>query len=54
MLASEYRGRLLLSLGAKPYVTVKLKKGEKPAEFVCELLKKYIAISNGTEKEKKR
>ena len=43
-LAGEYRGRLLLSLGSKPYISVKIKRDEKLLNFIRDLFKKYIQI----------
>ena len=43
-LAGEYRGRIMLSLGSKPYITVKFKRDEKILVFLRDLFKKYIQI----------
>jgi len=43
-LAGELRGRILLSLGSKPYITVKLMKGDNILIFLRDLFKKYIQI----------
>ncbi len=43
-LAGEFKGRLLLSLGSKPYITVKIKRDEKILCFIRDLYKKYIHI----------
>jgi transcription-repair coupling factor (superfamily II helicase) len=43
-LAGEFRGRILLSLGSKPYITVKMKRDEKILMFLRDLYKKYIQI----------
>ena len=43
-LAGEFRGRILLSLGTKPYITVKIKRDEKILIFLRDLFKKYIQI----------
>jgi transcription-repair coupling factor (mfd) len=43
-LAGAFGGRLLLSLGSKPYISVKIKRDEKTLIFVRDLFKKYIQI----------
>ncbi len=44
MLASERRGTLLMSLDIKPYITLKIKKGEEATDAVTDLLNAYIDI----------
>ncbi|MGI6202786.1 MAG: transcription-repair coupling factor [Eubacteriales bacterium] len=43
-LAGEYRGRILLSLGTRPYITVKMKRDENILIFLRDLFKKYMQI----------
>ena len=45
-LAGEYKGRILVSLGSKPYVTIRLKKGEFAVDLLVEILNKYLKIRN--------
>ena len=44
-LISEYKGRLLLSAGNMPHVTLKLEPSKDIQEQILNLLKKYIQIS---------
>lgn len=41
ILAGQLRGRLLMNVGARPYITCRLKKEEKPIDIAAALLKKY-------------
>ncbi len=43
-LAAEFKGRLLLNVGAKPYVAVRQKKGEAILPFLRQLLRRYLAM----------
>ncbi|MBR6725513.1 MAG: transcription-repair coupling factor [Clostridia bacterium] len=42
----DYKGRLLLNVSAKPYVSLRLKKGDDPLAEMYELLMKYTQNSN--------
>ena len=48
LLASERRGTLLMSLDLKPYVTLKLKTGQDPADAVTDVLNAYIRIKKNS------
>ena len=37
----QFKGRILLNAGEKPYVSIRLKTGEKPLKVASELLKCY-------------
>lgn len=43
--AANFKGRLLLNVGAKPYISYRIKKGDQPLDFICEMFKKYIQIT---------
>ena len=45
-LAGIYRGKLLMNVSAKPYISLRVKKDERPLDFLCELFKKYIQITS--------
>ena len=41
-LLKEYKGRIFLSAGTPPYITLKISSGSKKIDEIIELLKKYI------------
>ncbi|MDD4773255.1 MAG: helicase-related protein, partial [Eubacteriales bacterium] len=43
--AANFKGRLLLNVSAKPYISYRIKKGDQPLEFLCNILKNYIRIT---------
>ncbi len=43
--AANFKGRLMLNVSAKPYISYRIKKGDQPLDFICEMFKKYIQIS---------
>ncbi len=45
-LAAEKRGCLLISLELKPYITLKIKKGENASDAAIDLLNFYLKIEN--------
>ncbi|MFA6948802.1 MAG: transcription-repair coupling factor, partial [Eubacteriales bacterium] len=45
-LAGFYKGRLIVSAGAKPYLTLRVKKDEPRLLYTMELFKKYIQIKD--------
>lgn len=52
-LAAENRGRLLLNMSTRPYVSCKVGKGEDACECTLALLKKYIQLTSGACPEEK-
>ena len=49
-MTADYRGQILLSMGTRPYVSCRLKKGDTILPFLSGLLEKYL--DKQTEKEK--
>ena len=43
--AQVYRGRLLFSAGDKPYLSLKIKKGEDPVKLASKLIQEYGAAA---------
>ncbi len=43
-LAGIYKGKLLLNVSAKPYISFRIKKDDDVLGFLCEMFKKYIQI----------
>ena len=44
--AAEYKGRVLMNVSQKPYISVRIKKGDDPLVLLYEIFKKYIQISS--------
>ena len=44
-LAERLKGRVMVSAGARPYITVRMAKGQKPVEAMREVLKQSAEIS---------
>ena len=44
-LAERLKGRVMVSAGARPYITVRMAKGQKPVEAMREVLKQPAEIS---------
>jgi len=51
LLAGQFRGQLLLNLGAQPYVTCRLKKGEAAIPFLLNLLTQYADLADARDAE---
>ena len=51
-IAGEYKGKILVSLGSKPYVTIRLKKGEFAVDLLVEILTKYLNVKNSGSERK--
>ena len=51
-LAAEYKGRLLMNVGSKPYTSLRIRKEDKPLDLIIELLKKYTEIKYPKEDKK--
>mgnify|MGYP002618721758 CR=1 FL=1 len=51
LLAGQFRGQLLLNLGAQPYVTCRLKKGEVALPFLLNLLTQYADLADARDAE---
>ncbi|MBE6637457.1 MAG: transcription-repair coupling factor, partial [Ruminococcaceae bacterium] len=47
LLAADHRGRVLMTLELKPYITLRLKPGEDPFDASIDLLNQYLAIRDG-------
>ncbi len=43
--AAFFKGRLMLNVSSNPYVSYRIKKGDRILEFLCEMFKKYIQLS---------
>nr|MBQ4319814.1 transcription-repair coupling factor [Clostridia bacterium] len=52
MVAADYKGRLLMNVGAKPYISCRIRKEDKPPDFVIEVLSKYTDIKFPKEDKK--
>ncbi len=52
-LAGENKGKLLLNVGANPYVAIPMKKSEATLPFLRKLLKRYLDLKTEREKAQK-
>jgi len=51
--AADYKGKLLMNVGSKPYISYRIRKEDKPLDFVIEVLDKYLNIKFPPEEKKK-
>ena len=51
-LAAEYKGRILMNAGSKPYISCRLRKEDKILDLLIEILKKYNALKFPKEEKK--
>ena len=46
VIAAQNKGRVLLNMGSKPYVSIKIDKNVDVFDYVGGLLKEYVALLN--------
>ena len=51
-LAAEYKGRMMMNAGSKPYITCRVRKEDKILDLIIEILKKYTELKFPKEDKK--